>query len=555
MEKIYRVQEWKHDDLARHLLALRGVEDDESVARFLAPDFERDSHDPFLLPDMGKAVDRIIDAIKKGEHICVWSDYDCDGIPGGVMLVEFLRSINAHVTHYIPHRHDEGYGLNTEGVDEIARDGVTLMITVDLGITDIDAIDHARERGIDVIVTDHHLPGDVLPSAIAVVDAHRKDSQYPFKDLCGAGVAWKLVQAILSCDRFGLKEGQEKWLLDLVGLATLSDMVPLVGENRMLAAYGLIVMRKNRRPGLRALFSIMNMRAATLTEDDVVFMVTPRINAASRMDSPDIAAQLLAASDDEEARAWAERLQHLNNERKGLVASIVKDARKRLRERDHDDDKKLVVIGDPSWRPGVLGLVANALVESEGTPAFVWGRHGDADSLKGSCRSDGSVNVVDLMRAAQDVFLDVGGHAMSGGFSLAVERAHELAPALLAAHSSLQSDATSECFIDVDRELSVASVRSALRTVESLAPFGVAHPKPLFIFRQVRVSSVRSFGKQSDHLEIAFTQGKDMIVGVSFFATPESFARKPEVEMEVDVVGNVEKDFRGAPRLRIVDIL
>ncbi len=619
MQKSYRLCEVNTEDgrsrealagypeIMRDLLLARDIETYDEAEKFLAPDFERDSHDPFLLPDMEKAVERIIAAVRASEQICVWSDYDCDGIPGGVMLVEFLRSIGAQVRHYIPHRHNEGYGLNIEGIDEIASGGVTLMITVDLGITDLEAVAYARERGIEVIITDHHLPvlrnlgeegpGEVLPEALAVVDAHRTDSQYPFKELCGAGVAWKLVQAILSRDRFGMKEGQEKWLLDLVGLATLSDMVPLVGENRMLARFGLLVMRKNRRPGLRALFALMKMRAQTLTEDDIVFMVTPRINAASRMDSPQIAAELLGAQDDAQARAYAERLQHLNDERKGTVASIVKEARKRLREREMDttvssqkstqmlgaqasareaystyderDDaqrnnadgnfsasgKKLVVIGDPSWRPGVLGLVANALVESEGVPAFVWGRHGDAEALKGSCRSDGSINVVDLMRAAGDVFLDVGGHAQSGGFSLAVERAHELAPALITAHAQLSSSSAAECFIDIDRTLGVRDARTAFAALEKLSPFGVGNQKPLFKFNALSVSYIKTFGKQSDHLEIGFIQEGASIVGISFFSTADSFARAPKVGMPVDIVAHVEKDFRGQPRLRIIDIL
>ncbi len=578
MQKSYRRREVNDEDgrsrealagypeIIRDLLLARDIETYNEAEKFLTPDFERDSHDPFLLPDMERAVERIIAAIRGNEQMCVWSDYDCDGIPGGVMLVEFLRQAGAKVAHYIPHRHDEGYGLNIEGIDEIASSGVTLMITVDLGITDLDAVAHARGCGIDVIITDHHLPVlrnlgeegpcEVLPEALAVVDAHRADSQYPFKGLCGAGVAWKLVQAILSRDRFGMKEGQEKWLLDLVGLATLSDMVPLLGENRMLARFGLLVMRKNRRPGLRALFALMKMCAQTLTEDDIVFMVTPRINAASRMDSPQIAAELLGAQDDAQARVYAERLQHLNDERKGTVASIVKEARKRLREREHEhDDKKIIVIGDPSWRPGVLGLVANALVESEGAPAFVWGRHGDAEALKGSCRSDGSINVVDLMRAAGDVFLDVGGHAQSGGFSLAVERAHELAPALIAAHAQLSSLGAAECFIDIDRALGVRDARTTLAALEKLSPFGVGNQKPLFKFNALSVSYIKTFGKQNDHIEIGFVEEGASIVGISFFSTIDSFARVPKVGMSVDIVAHVEKDFRGGPRLRIIDIL
>src|ERR1700733_1338283 len=244
MQKSYRVRERLHENLTEHLLLSRGILEQDFDA-FLEPDFLRDSHDPFLLPGMDAAVDRILSALKNNEVVCVWSDYDADGIPGGVMLADFLRSLGLAVIHYIPHRHKEGYGLNREGIDEISAQKVSLMITVDLGTTEVEQIAYAKTKGINTIITDHHLEPDVLPEALALINPKLKSSRYPFDGLCGSGVAWKLVQAILSKNRpesFG--EGKEKWYLDLVGLATLSDMVPLVGENRMLASFGLRVMRR-----------------------------------------------------------------------------------------------------------------------------------------------------------------------------------------------------------------------------------------------------------------------------------------------------------------------
>lgn len=408
--KSYRVRERLHENLLTHLMLSRGI-DLFDHGEFLNPDFERDSHDPYLLPGMGAAVERLFAAKAAGEHVAVWSDYDCDGIPGGVMLAEFLRTFGLRVTHYIPHRHKEGYGLNTEGIDELKASGVSLIVTVDLGTTEVAEIDYAKTLGVDIIVTDHHLEPEVLPKALAIINPKLASSTYPFDGLCGAGVAWKLVQAVLIKDRSIMPAGQEKWLLDLVGIATLSDMVPLVGENRMLARNGLLVMKRGRRPGLAALLKLLRINSSALTEDDVTFMVSPRINAASRMDSPQVAAELLAAKDTARASELAAALNKINDERKGLVAATVKEANKRLNEMDLGASP-LIVMGSPKWRPGILGLVANKLVESHGKTAFLWGREG-GEEIRGSVRSNGSVNIVELMRAAQGAFSHFGGHAAS----------------------------------------------------------------------------------------------------------------------------------------------
>jgi single-stranded-DNA-specific exonuclease len=435
--KKYRVRERAHGDLLTDLLHARGIVEADEAARFLAPDFERDSHDPFLLPDMELAVARIKAALALGERIAVWSDYDCDGIPGGVMLAQFLRRIGLSVQHYIPHRHEEGYGLNVEGIEELAQTGVKLIITVDLGTTEHESIAFAKQKGIEIIVTDHHLVAGPLPEALAVINPKRPDSKYPFDGLCGAGVAWKLVQGVLQVMRasgqpFNYALGQEKWLLDLVGIATLSDMVPLRGENRMLARYGLLVARKARRPGLSALLSLLRIKPHTLTEDDIGFMVAPRINAASRMGNPDTAARLLGSEDALEAQGLARQLQALNDERKGLVAATVKEANKRLKTMDLTKSP-VIVMGNPAWRPGILGLVASNLVEAHGKPVFLWGREG-GEVLRGSCRSSNGINIVELMGAAGSAFDHFGGHSASGGFSVLQERAHELPERLASAY-------------------------------------------------------------------------------------------------------------------------
>jgi single-stranded-DNA-specific exonuclease len=553
--KRYVVRERLHEELVPHLLLARGIAI-EAHGAFLAPDYDRDQHDPYLLPDIGAAVERIFAAQKNGEHVAVWSDYDCDGIPGGVMLADFLRTMGLRVTHYIPHRHLEGYGLNTEGLDELKAAGVSLVITVDLGTTEVDEIAYAKKLGIDTIVTDHHLvqAGHPLPKAVAVINPKRPDSTYPFDGLCGAGVAWKLVQAILSKYRpEALPEGHEKWFLDLVGIATLSDMVPLVGENRMLAHSGLRVMRRNRRTGLAALLKLLRINAGALTEDDVTFMLSPRINAASRMDNPHIAARMLAARTEAEGADLAAQLNHINDERKGLVAATVKEANKRLHESPLTDSP-VIAMGSPHWRPGILGLVANTLVEAHGKPVFLWGREG-GEELRGSCRGAGGVNMVELMAAASDVFAHFGGHAASGGFSVREEMVHELLPRLAAAHAQVAPPGDAVPDVIVDRELSLGELPHAHAGIRQLAPFGTGFAKPLFIFPNVAIAGVRAFGKTQNHLGVTLEHQGARVDGVSFFSTPESFQKKVSSGERADVVGHVELDWRGQPRIRVVDML
>ncbi len=553
MLKKYRVRERAHADLLNDLMIARGVVSAEEQKDFLDPSFERDSHDPMLLPDMEKAVDRLISARKTNEKVCVWSDYDCDGIPGGVALTEFLRGIGLNVRHYIPHRHKEGYGLNEEGLNELLADGVKVIITVDLGTTEHDNIAYAQDKGVDIIVTDHHIAPPTLPNAFALINPKRLDSKYPFDGLCGAGVAWKLIQGVLQKNRFDMKDGHEKWLLDLIGMATLSDMVPLVGENRMLARYGLLVMRKARRPGLASLLQILKIKPAGLTEDDIGFMVAPRINAASRMDSPDVAAQLLAATSPERGAELAHALNKINDERKGLVASTVKEVNKRMI--DHPDDA-VIVMGNPKWRPGILGLVANKLVEAHGKPVFLWGREG-GDIIRGSVRGDGFVSVVELMQGAKEIFDHFGGHSASGGFSLEQERVHELAPALSAVYKKLRSSATEAPEIVIDRQLDVSELPFAQKELMKLAPFGIGNTKPLFIFPNISIAKVRAFGKGNDHLDMELKGSLSPfgVSGIAFFSTPDSFTKRAEAGMRGDVVGNVELDWRNKPRIRVVDII
>jgi single-stranded-DNA-specific exonuclease len=559
-------------DLLTRLLAYRGITDPNATADFLNPSYETQLHDPFLMKGMAEAVKRIRQAVAANEHIIIYSDYDCDGIPAAVILSDFFKGVGyANVEVYIPHRHKEGFGLHHEAIESFTKRPVkpTLLITLDCGITDVADVAYANEQGIDVIVTDHHEPLATLPPAFAILDPKQPGCQYPFKELCGSGVAFKLVQGLIANKDFTLRPGTEKWLLDMVGIATLSDMVPLVGENRVFAHYGLMVLRKSRRPGITQLLRLLRINQRHVTEDDIGFMIAPRINAASRMGVPSDAFELLSTTSESRAGELAAHLNKINDERKGLVGSLVKEVNKIMNERaDHFLSRQVIVLGNPAWRPAILGLAANSLMETYSKPVFLWGRE-DGIEIKGSCRSDGSVNLVELMTVANSessAFSQFGGHRFSGGFSVPFETIHTLEDQLEVAFEKLkaekeakqqngsESGAPEETFIDAVLPLSDISWRT-YGIVEKLAPFGVGNPKPLFLFKNAPILSMKQFGKTGDHLELSMDNSRKAI---AFFSTPESFTRAPAAGQNVDLVGHLEKSmFRYTPelRIRIVDIV
>lgn len=540
--------------LTRQLLYARGIADPDAAAAFLNPSYES-LHDPFAMAHMERAAQRILSAIQQGERIAIYSDYDCDGIPGGVLLHDFFAAIGyPHVRNYIPHRHHEGYGLNTDAIETLHHDGVGLIITVDCGITDCAPVARASELGVDVIITDHHEPGTELPEAHTILNP-KLDAGYPFSGLCGSGVAFKLVQALIARGAFSMKTGWEKWWLDVVGIATIADMVPLVGENRVLAHFGLTVLRKTRRPGLRHLLRTARLEPATLTEDDIGFVIGPRINAASRMDTPEDAFHMLASSDEAEAGARVRHLERLNNERKGVVAAMVKDIKKRVAKLA--DMRPVLVMGDPSWRPALVGLAANTLAETYRRPVFLWGRDG-RDVIKGSCRGGGAASVVSLMHEAQHAFIEYGGHHESGGFSVRHTHIHALDAALNDAFARVASAPVMHERV-LDATLSLSDVTPALvRELAALAPFGEGNPKPLFAFRDVTPQRVESFGKSGDHIKAVFQHGTGQIEAIAFFTDQESFSAPLTATAPVTLIAHVEQSFfmrRSSIRLRIVDVL
>lgn len=544
-----------YDSLAHKLLSRRGITDPDERRAFLNPDYEIDTHNPLLLPGVFEAVERIVRAVRDNERIVLYSDYDTDGIPAAVMWNDLMRGLNyTNFSVYIPHRHNEGFGLNTGAVEEISHEGAELLITADCGIASIEETARARELGMDVIITDHHVPGDTLPRANVIVNPKLPNNTYPFQELCGAGVLFKVIQALILHKETPLLPGWEKWLLDMVGIATISDMVPLVGENRVFAHYGLLVLRKSPRPGLHALLRASKRDQRTLTEDDVGFLIGPRINAASRMGEAKDAFTLLATRNEAEAGMLAEHLEHINNERKGRVASIVKTALTRL---DGKESLPVVVLGDPDWMPSLLGLVCNALVDIYDVPVFLWGRAGDG-RLKGSCRAPQRFHLVDIMKRIPDgVFEEYGGHAGSGGFSLSDEGVYDLSDTLTQAISGTQTDVMSTTSIQEDAEISLSDVNEEFLTMLSqLAPFGVGNKRPVFRIRNIRPAQVRMFGRDNKHLKLVFDNPR-RLSAIAFFKDTSSWSTVPEEKKEMDLFAHVEKSYyngRSEIRLRIVDI-
>lgn len=556
------------------LLEKRGVASGKERDVFLNPDYERDTHDPALLADMDKAVERILTAIESDEHIAIYADFDCDGIPGAVILHDFFKKIGFdNFEVYIPHRHNEGYGFHTEAIDTLKKRGTDLIITVDVGTVAVEAVAHAKELSMDVIITDHHELNGELPEAIAVVNPKREG--YPFPDLCGAAVAFKLVQVLLARGRDrglsagrgtaqageawarDIPDGWEKWLLDMVGIATVADMVPLVGENRVLARFGLTVLRKSSRPGLVTLLQKNRVHQGELTEDDIGFVIAPRINAASRMDKPELAFKMLTAQDPLEAENYVRELESLNRKRKGTVASLVKEAKQRAIERSLAE-QPVTVLGDPDWPPALLGLAANSLMESCGGAVCLWGRDG-AGALKGSCRSDGSINIVDMCMRAADALEAYGGHECAGGFSVSHEAVHTLSETLnrAAAAGETRESNTPESGT-YDAVVPVEGISWQLwETLAQLAPFGIGNPKPIFRISSANIADVRLFGREQNHTEVTLRgESGTSVRGFQFFRTPESFSIPLTPGTHASVLAHLERDtFRGrrAVALRVID--
>lgn len=542
--------------LLASLLFSRGIKTRADAEIFLNPSFERDIHDPFLMKDMERAVERIVRAVGDNEKIIIFGDYDADGIPGAAILTLFFEAVGyRNIVTYIPDRYSEKYGLAEESIRRFVADGAKLLISVDCGITDVYETGIAQSLGVDVIITDHHIPHETLPPAYAVINNKRADDEYPFKYLCGAGTAWKLAQALVRSGKFPLPHDWEKEVLDLAAISTVADMVSLLGENRVIVKEGLKRLAVSERAGLKSLFARTKVNQSTVNEDDIAFMLAPRINISSRMSHGVDALNLLTTSDSLLAATIAKQLEGRNVERRKTVQTIIDSV-----EMEKIDGEAIIIRGHKDWRIGVLGLTANRLVEKYSRPVCLWTINHEG-KLKGSIRSDGTIHVMELFAAmgGAEFFDDFGGHDFSGGFSLLASRISELPKRLYSAYETVPKLARTRDIIFVDAEVKLRDLNLRLwQTIEKLAPFGVDNPKPVFLLKNLELGECREFGNGQTHLEVYLREGWIERKATSFFSSRGDY---PEVLFapgtKVDVLLNLEKSFfrgRTELRLRMVDL-
>ena len=521
------------------LLAIRGLVEVERARRFLAPSLD-DLHDPFGLTGMREAVDRILGAIERREQIAIHGDYDVDGVTSTVILRRALELLGADVVHFIPERLRDGYGLQPASLDQLREGGARVVISVDCGIRGVEAADHARAIGLDLIITDHHEPGDTLPRALAVINPKRHDCAYADKNLAGVGVALKLVQALLT------RAGRAQWLpgfMKIAAIGTLADVVPLVGENRVIAKLGLQMLSAGpHRVGLRALLAVCGLTGRTLEAHHVGFALAPRINAAGRMSTPDIAARLLLASDESmaaDARALAERLDVENQHRRDEEAAIVAQARKAVDTDLEVGSRTVIVVAGEGWHRGVIGIVASRLVDAYQRPAIVLSV--DAETAYGSCRSLPSFDVLGALESCAELMIRFGGHKQAAGLTIEAARIPEFR-ARVNAHADrcLEPDDLKPR-LWVDGSLGFRAISSQVAAeMTTLAPFGPGNPRPVFQTGRVEVVDGPRRVKER-HLKMSFRHDGRVIRGIAWRAS-ERADFLTEHRAAVDVAFSVEED-------------
>ena len=492
-----------HPVIAR-LLCLRGLGDAADATRFLNPSLDH-LHDPFKLADMTRAVERLERALVQRERIAIHGDYDVDGITSTVILRRALEMLGGDVVHFIPERLRDGYGLQTPAIERLHAERVSLVVSVDCGIRSTEAARRARELGLDLIVTDHHEPEGTLPAAYAVINPKRPDCTYPDKHLAGVGVALKLVQAL--CDR----AGKGKWLpafVKVAAIGTLADVVPLVGENRVIARLGLASLSRGPHTiGLRALLDASGLTGKTIDSYQVAFMLAPRVNAAGRMSTPDIATRLLLATDEamgEEARALAQQLNDENLRRQQEEADLVTQARKAIETDPAVGAHNVLVVGGDGWHRGVIGIAASKLVDAFHKPAIVLSV--DGDIAHGSCRSIPDFDMLAALEHCSDVFIKFGGHKQAAGLTMEAARLPEFRARINAYADQVLEPDQLRPRLRIDAPLNLKAITSELmRDLDALGPFGMSNPRPVFHATGVEIVDGPRTLKER-HLKMTFAQ-------------------------------------------------
>ena len=531
--------------IAARLLCIRGMTDADRARRFLSPTLD-DLLDPFTLADMGAAVDRILRAIAQRERIAIHGDYDVDGITSTVILRRALEMLGADVTHFIPERLRDGYGLQPASLDRLHAEGVRVVISVDCGIRAVEAAQHARMLGLDLIITDHHEPDIELPSALAVINPKRHDCQYGDKNLAGVGVALKLVHALCA------RTGHVSWLpafVKVAAIGTLADVVPLTGENRVIAKLGLGMLSKGpHRVGLRSLLDVCGLTGKEIDSYHIGFVLAPRVNAAGRMSTPDIAARLLLAADEgmaAEARQLAEQLDAENLRRQQEEADIVAEARKAVETDLEVGSRTVIVVAGEGWHRGVIGIVASKLVDAFHRPAIVMSTDGDV--AHGSCRSIPSFNMLAALESCGEVMTRFGGHKQAAGLTMESARIRELRARVNDfADARLQPDDLRPR-LWIDGALAFRGIDERVASeLTTLAPFGAGNPRPIFQTGAVEIIDGPRRVKER-HLKMAFRQDGRVMRGIAWRASErEGFVT--EHRTAIDLAFSLEQDIWNGER-------
>ena len=527
------------DPLTALLLTQRGFDTFDKLDEFF--DDSEEWIDPFLLPDMDKAVERINEAIFDGERICVYGDYDCDGVTSTTILYSYLEAQGADVTYMLPERERDGYGLSNQVVDRIAATGTKLIITVDNGISSVEEAKYIKEKGMELVVTDHHLEGDELPDCVAVVDPHRNDKDCPFEDYAGCGVALKLCCAMEGSDEEVMQE-----FADIAALGTVADMVPLVGENRKIVLYGLKLLNTYRKPGIEAILEKAGLSEKTLDSTSISFGIAPRINAAGRMGTAERALDLLLADDPYSASEMAEEVNVMNSQRHSEEDKIFTEAIAYLQDHPELAHMPILVVSGKGWHEGVLGIVASKLLERYLRPVIVLTDKGDL--CKGSARSIEGFSIYDAMNSCRDMLNTFGGHELAAGMSIKTEWLDEFREKI---NEYAYENASVYPETRIDCKLNPASLSmDVLDSIRMMEPFGTGNTSPVFGLYGVVIDSVQGMGNEGRHKRLTFHKDGDrtMVNGI-FFNQPEfPYQRGDKVDLVVTLGRN---EYRGNVSLSV----
>ena len=527
------------------LLHNRGITDPAQFEAFLAAD-ERLANDPFLLQEMDKAVTRVLRALLGDELIAIYGDFDADGITAAVLLAQGISELGGRVISYIPHRFDEGHGLNLAALKNLKKQGVSLIVTVDCGITGVSEVEEGHKLGLDIIITDHHVPLAHIPSALAAIDPKLSGSTYPFYDLAGVGVAFKLLQALYKATH---RDGEWEKFLDLVALGTVVDMVPLLGENRYLVRWGIEGLNKSPRPGVRELVLSAGLQMGGIDSSSISYSLGPRLNASGRMDHAVTSYELLTTSSPEQARELAAQLETRNAERQRLTAEVLAKARAKLLS--DGTDQPILMVGGHDYPHGVLGVVAGKLVDEFYRPVVIMKL--DGESVKGSARSIPGFDIVTALTECQDLLIRFGGHSQAAGFVTPRANLERLQQRLLEIAARQLADVDLRPALIIDAMLPLSSLgRETYKVVSKLAPFGQGNQAPVFLSEKVKVVDSRIVGGGGKHLKLKLRDGQVLWDAIAFDLGDR------ELSTYLDIVYNLEADHwngRDQLRLNVLDFL